>query len=134
MKYFTIEELCRTATGLKNEPSAKELENLEVLVSTVLDPLRVAYGKPIRITSGYRSPLVNRRIGGVRNSQHMLGEAADIQPMNGSRDDMRWLYHYIKDNLVYDQLIWEYGDDFAPQWIHVSYKKGRNRMQTVRIR
>ena len=88
MKYFTIEELTRSTTarqrGIDNTPSQQVIDNLTALVNNVLDPLRQAWGKPIHVNSGYRCPALNKAVGGVPHSQHMLGEAADITA--GSRD------------------------------------------------
>ena len=81
-KYFTIDELCRSNTadkmGIRNVPSADIKEKLEVLINELLDPVREAWGKPIRVNSGYRCPKLNKAVGGVANSQHMKGEAADL--------------------------------------------------------
>ena len=124
---FTLDELCVTNTGLVNVPNAAELEALKVLVSNVLQPLRVKYGKPIKINSGYRSPIVNKRVKGAPKSQHVKGEAADIT--GGSREENMKLFHAILEIGKYDQLINEY--DFS--WIHVSYKKEGNRKEVGKI-
>ncbi|MBQ6279096.1 MAG: peptidase M15 [Muribaculaceae bacterium] len=120
MKYFTIEELTRSTTArlrnIDNTPSQQVIENLTALVDNVLDPLREAWGKPIRVNSGYRCQALNKAVGGVPASQHMRGEAADITA--GSRDANRQLYSLLRGlNLPVDQAINEH--DF--QWIHVSY-------------
>lgn len=119
MKYFTIEELCKSATAtakkIDNTPSRAVVEALEALVYNVLDPLREAYGKPIRVNSGYRSPRLNLVVGGAANSQHLRGEAADIT--TGTKEGNKWLYDYIFRHLPYDQLINE--EDYS--WVHVSY-------------
>ena len=120
MKYFTIEELTRSTTarlrGIDNTPSQLVIDNLTALVDNVLDPLREAWGKPIRVNSGYRCRALNKAVGGVPASQHMRGEAADIT--GGSTEANRELYSLLKHlNLPVDQAINEY--DF--RWIHVSY-------------
>jgi uncharacterized protein YcbK (DUF882 family) len=86
MKYFTIKELTRTSTGKPNVPGSAETANLTNLVEKVLDPLREAYGKPIRVNSGYRSMAVNMAVGGAATSQHLKGEAADITAGNPSEN------------------------------------------------
>jgi hypothetical protein len=91
------------------------------LVDNVLDPLRKLYGKPIIVTSGYRSPEVNRSVNGATSSQHALGEAVDISV--GSKEENKKLFSLIKDNLPFDQLINEH--DYS--WVHVSYREGRLR-------
>lgn len=132
MKYFTLDELTHSDTAIAqridNTPSLVAIENLKNLVFFVLDPLREAYGKPIRVNSGYRSPTLNVVLGGARNSQHMTGEAADIT--TGSIEGNKWLFEYIRKHLPYDQLI----DESNYSWIHVSYSPdGGNRQQILRL-
>ena len=120
MKYFTIKELTRSTTatlrGIDNTPSQQVIDNLTALVDNVLDPLREAWGKPIRVNSGYRCRALNKAVGGVPANQHMRGEAADIT--GGSPEDNRELYSLMRRlNLPVDQAINEH--DFT--WIHVSY-------------
>lgn len=126
MKYFTIEELTRTNTGIKNDITPDSLYNIMTLVKKVLDPAREAYGAPIIVNSGYRSPEVNTAIGGAKNSQHCKGEAADIT----CADNMK-LFEILLD-MEFDQLIYEHGDDNQPSWIHVSYREGNSRQQVLR--
>lgn len=128
MKYFTINELTRTSTGLDNTPSKVELTNLEYLVNNVLDKVREIYGKPIKVNSGYRSKLVNKKVGGASNSQHTKGEAVDIT--GGNKTENKMIYEIIKNLGKYDQLINEY--DYS--WIHISYKNGNNRHQELSIK
>lgn len=128
MKYFTINELTKTSTGLDNTPSKDELTNLEYLVNNVLDKVREIYGKPIKVNSGYRSKLVNKKVGGASNSQHTKGEAVDIT--GGNKTENKVIYEIIKNLGKYDQLINEY--DYS--WIHISYKNGNNRHQELSIK
>lgn len=118
MKWFSIDELCRSdkakKLGLDNTPTDKAVENMTRLINIVLDPLREAWGKPITVNSGYRSHALNKAVGGVTNSQHMAGEAADITV--GTKEGNKWLFEYIKNNLPYDQLI----DEYDYSWVHVS--------------
>lgn len=130
MKYFTIEELCRSAKAeamrIDNTPPRDAVMSLETLVECVLDPLREAYGKPIIVNSGYRSVPLNKAVGGARNSQHTKGEAADITV--GSKEGNQWLFNYIRDHLDYDQLI----DEYDYRWVHVSYDVCRcNRREII---
>ena len=131
MKHFTISELLHSATALKHKlwngaPKEAE-ENLRALVDEVLDPLREAYGKPIRVTSGYRCPRLNNLVGGSPNSQHMRGEAADIQPVVGNESDLDELARILIANGKFDQLI------LYPTFIHVSHKHfGWNRKQILK--
>lgn len=128
MKHFTIQELSITNSGLQNIPSVTEQKNLRKLVENVLDPLRELYGKPIHVNSGYRSPLVNRKVNGAVNSDHVKGMAADITA--GSREENKKLYDLIRDNFTFRQLISEY--DF--QWVHVSYNENDNKKQELVIK
>ena len=116
MKYFKIEEFTKTGTGLPNVPGAQERKNIEALIDHVLDPARAEFGAPITVSSGFRSEAVNAKIGGVPNSQHCTGEAADLQC-----SDNRRLFEILKKQGNFDQLIWEFGDDKQPRYVHVSY-------------
>lgn len=131
MKYFTIEELSFSQTAsrknIDNTPDGRVRANLTALVANILDPLREAYGKPIIVTSGYRCAKLNKAVGGVKNSQHLTGEAADIQAVSKQPKDNKEIFDLIKKlKLPFDQLIDEYG----MAWVHVSYSK-RNRRQVI---
>lgn len=131
MKHFTIKELSHSdmalAKGIDNFPTAETISNLTKLVDNVLDPLREKYGKPIRVSSGYRSVILNRSVNGATSSQHRLGEAADIT--TGSKDENRKLFEIIKNELLFDQLI----DEKNFSWVHVSFREGRNRKQVLKL-
>jgi uncharacterized protein YcbK (DUF882 family) len=131
MKYFTIKELCKSATasqkGINNSPNSEVIKNLELLVANVLDPLREKYGKPIRVNGAYRCPELNKAVGGSKTSQHMTGQAADITV--GSPDDNKKLFNLIIEmNLPFDQLI----DEKNFRWIHFSYSD-RKRKQILHL-
>ena len=126
-KNFILQEFLVTNTGLSNQLTSEALVNIEYLVKNLLQPLRDAYGKPIKINSGYRSVAVNKAVGGSTNSQHTKGQAVDILS-----DDNKALFDLIKNNFEFDQLIWEYGTDKQPAWVHVSIKKTGNRKQIMR--
>ena len=130
MKHFTISEMLKSDTAIKqrlwNGAPKEAEENLKALVDEVLDPLREAYGRPIRVNSGYRCPKLNNLVGGTPNSQHMRGEAADIQPVIGNEADLPELARILIENGKFDQLI------LYPTFIHVSYKRlGWNRKQVL---
>ena len=132
MKYFSIKELTSSATavrkGIDNTPTPTIRAALTALVSNVLDPLRELYGKPIIVTSVYRCPKLNKAVGGATNSQHTKGEAADIRSVSDKYSDNKKLFELIKkSSLPFDQLIWEYGTDTGPDWIHVSFKAAGRR-------
>ena len=128
LKYFKMSELTRTNTGLQNIPTQKEQANLRLLVEKILDPLREMYGKPITINSAYRSPMVNARIGGAKNSEHMTGCAADITA--GSKEENKKLFALIRDNFTFRQLI----DEKEYTWIHVSYNEKDNKKQILHLK
>lgn len=135
MRYFTLSELTHSDTAVRkhipNVPTLAEVTALNALVDNVLDPLRVRFGKPILVNSGYRSKELNRVVGGASTSQHVKGQAADITAAD-PRDNAT-LFRLLYDLLPYDQLIWEKGDDTHPAWIHVSYAP-RLRHQCLRYR
>ena len=126
-KNFTLAELTKTNTGLPNA-LPKHLEgNLRALAENVLQPARDALGA-IEVTSCYRSPEVNRRVGGASKSQHVQAQAADLKFFGGNDVLFKW----IARNLEYDQIIWEFGTDVEPAWVHVSYVDGKNRKQKLK--
>lgn len=134
MKYFTISELTKSATAMRkkidNTPTEAVKKNLTALVEKVLDPLREAWGQPIVVSSGYRSPILNRAVGGVSSSQHILGQVADIHTVSDKPSENKKLYDLIKKlKLPVDQCINEYGYN----WIHVSYGP-RNRRSYFSIK
>lgn len=135
MKHFSLKEFTRSSTaearGISNTPAVCEVARIEELVAGVLDPLRDWYGRPIYVTSGYRSPALNRAVGGSASSQHLRGEAADITAK--SRSENKRLFEFIRHHLTFDQLIWEHGGNDGPDWVHVSYKRERQRGQVLRI-
>lgn len=131
-KYFTLRELTHSATairkGINNTPSEAVKINLQRLVTNILDPLREEWGKPIIVTSGYRSVRLNAAVGGARSSQHVTGEAVDIRTVSDNPADNRKLRDLLIElNLPFDQLIDEYGCD----WLHVSHKAIGNRGQLL---
>lgn len=131
MKYFTIDELCRSQAavekGINNIPTDEVIDSLSDLVENVLDPAREKLGIRIVVNSGYRCPELNKAVGGAPTSQHTKGEAADLT--TGNRAENKRLFEIIKDNLEYDQLINEH--DFS--WVHVSYRDTGNRKQILKI-
>ena len=114
--------------GIDNTPSDEVVERLR-LVAGQVQKIRDYFGKPIRISSGYRCPKLNRAIGGAKNSQHQKGEAMDIQGTNELTNAE--IFHYAKKHLDFDQLIWEFGTRKEPAWVHLSYKEKGNRKQVL---
>jgi hypothetical protein len=107
--------------GIDNTPNGGQLERMKTLAEKVFEPLREYFKVPIYISSFFRSEALNIAIGGAKNSQHMFGEAMDIDAQNYGKVTNKELFLYIKDNLEFDQLIWEFGNNEEPDWIHVSY-------------
>jgi hypothetical protein len=135
--HFTIEELYASATakklGIDNKPSVQKMINLVYLAAYVLEPLRVAMGEPIKIGSGYRCEKLNKAVGGVGNSQHLKGQAADLCIDGDIKKGRRW-FNYIREHLPFDQLIWEHNPKTGSYWVHVSFvfpDFGKNRKKVI---
>ena len=138
-KYFTLAELTPSSTakrlGIKNEPTPAHLECLKGLATNILDKVREHFDKPIWISSGYRCKALNDATpGSSATSQHCSGEAADLdQDGRGTGVSNKMVFDYIKDHLNFDQLIWEFGSDVNPDWVHVSWEStGKQRKQVLR--
>jgi len=151
-KNFTLNELTKSPTALQwgfkeqFEPPQEVVENLIQLVVHVLQPLRDKLGLPIRISSGYRCPRVNSKVGGattringkmVQTSQHVKGEAADIEVVVDGKEANYLIIEALRElsksnTFEWDQIISEYGTLRNPNWIHISFRKGKNRKQVLR--
>ena len=118
--------------GLDNTPNEEQLKCMKEVAENLFEPLREWVGGPIKINSFFRGEPVNTAIGGSKYSQHMKGQAIDIDDTFGHKTNAE-MYHYIKDNLDFDQLIWEFGDDKNPNWIHVSYVTHRENRKKLTI-
>ena len=121
----------RTATRLniKNNPNAEQMKNMVAIAEEVFEPLRMWVNGPIKINSFFRSPELNKAIGGSTKSQHCHGQAIDLDDTFGRATNAE-MFEFIKKHLDFDQMIWEFGDDENPDWVHVSYvseEKNRNR-------
>jgi DNA-binding CsgD family transcriptional regulator len=136
-KNLTLAEMTRSESakrlGIKNNPSKVHLENMVKLATAIFQPIRDYFNSPIRISSGYRSAALNAAIPGTsKKSQHSSGEAMDID-MDNTKITNKQVFDYIKDNLDFDQLIWEFGTKDNPAWVHVSYKaNGKQRKQILK--
>ena len=113
--------------GIKNKPNEEQIENMKLLAKEVFEPLREWVDAPIKVNSMFRSLELNTALKGSQTSSHMKGEAMDITSMGGKSN--LEMFHYIKDNLEFDQLIWEFGKE--PKWLHVSYNKDKKRKQVL---
>lgn len=113
--------------GISNKPNEEQVENMKLLAEKVFEPLREWVDAPIKVNSMFRSLELNTALKGSKTSSHMKGEAMDITSMGGKSN--LEMFHYIKDNLEFDQLIWEFGKE--PKWLHVSFNKENNRKQVL---
>ena len=135
-KNFTLAEMTKSSTakrlGIDNTANEEQIEALRELCEKVLQPIRDEFGA-VNVTSGLRVPALNKTIGGSSTSQHCKGEASDISFCRSNCTGKNGeVFAWIKDNLNFDQLIWEFGDSKCPDWIHISYKYGKNRKQILK--
>jgi hypothetical protein len=136
-KNLALAEVMRSETakrkGISNMPTPEHIENFKLLAEKVFQPIREHFGVPIHISSGYRSKALNTAVGGSLSSQHCSGEAIDID-MDGTSVTNAQIFEYIKENITFDQMIWEFGTDTNPDWVHVSYKAKGNRGQILKAK
>lgn len=137
-QHLDLSEVIRSETakrrGISNMPTPEHIKNLKLIAERVFEPIRNHFGVPIYISSGYRSKALNEAVGGSKTSQHCSGEALDLD-MDGSSSGITnaHIFNFIKDNLQFDQLIWEFGTDQNPDWVHVSYESaGRQKKQMLK--
>jgi hypothetical protein len=136
-KNFSLEELTRSDTaerkGIDNSPTAEHIHNLAALCENVLQPLRDKVKHSIRVTSGYRSEKLNNAIGGSKTSEHSFGKAADIKLIIDGENKSELLYLAILEmGIPFRQMIWEFGDEETPSWVHISFNKDDNKKQKLR--
>jgi len=118
--------------GLNNDPNSFHLNNMKLIAEKVFEPLRTHVGGPIKINSFYRGPELNKAIGGSSKSQHCKGQAIDIDDTYGHASNAE-MFSWIRANLDYDQMIWEFGTDENPDWVHISYTNpGENRKRCLK--
>ena len=118
--------------GLDNTPNEEQLKCMKEVAENLFEPLREWVGGPIKINSFFRGEPVNKAIGGSTRSQHMKGQAIDIDDTFGHKTNAE-MYHYIKDNLDFDQMIWEFGTDKNPNWLHISWVSHRPNRKKLTI-
>jgi zinc D-Ala-D-Ala carboxypeptidase len=138
-QYVSLSEVTKSDTatkrGIDNSPTPEHLENLKVICAEVFDKVREHFGVPLFISSGYRSAALNKAIGGSSTSDHNMGRALDLdQDFRGNGITNKQVFDYIRQNLDFDQLIWEFGSNDNPDWVHVGYRKGANRKQVLRAK
>jgi hypothetical protein len=131
-EHFELEEMIRSAAhpDIKNSPTQLQIVNLEDLCTVILEPIRKKFSLPITVLSGFRSPELNKAVGGAANSQHLAGEAADINIYGVSNCEV---WQFIVDFLSFDQCIAEHlkEEDGSAGWVHVSYRMGKNRREPL---
>jgi zinc D-Ala-D-Ala carboxypeptidase len=135
-KHVSYREATKSNTAIKhninNDPDNETLSNMQYVAENIFEPVRGRFCVPIAVTSFYRSAKLNKEVGGSSTSQHVKGEAMDLDADVFGIITNRDIFNYIKDNLEFDQLIWEYGDDKEPDWVHVSLKQcGYNRKEIL---
>lgn len=135
-KNLSLAEMIRSESakrkGISNIPTEEHLANMKKLAINVFQPIRDHFNVPIHISSGYRSLELNKAIKGSKTSQHCTGEAIDID-MDGTTISNAQIFNWVKNNLVFDQMIWEFGTDSNPDWVHVSYESsGKQRKQILK--
>lgn len=135
-KHITFNEATKSPTairnGIKNEPNAQELSNMKLVAEKCFEPLREWYGKPIRINSFFRNKELNAKVGGSPSSEHCVGSAIDMDA--GSREENKKLFDWCKANLKFNQLLYEYGNEIGPDWVHISYNANKNKNQILYIK
>ena len=132
-KHITYAEATHSNTakrkGIDNTPNIKQVETMKLTAEKIFEPLREFVGGPIKVNSFFRSPELNEKIGGSKTSQHCKGQAIDIDDVYKYKTNAE-MYHWVKENLNFDQMIWEFGTDMNPNWVHISYvseEDNRNR-------
>lgn len=132
-EHISYDEATRSDAALKfgigNNPNAAQLEAMKLVAEKVFEPARDFMGEPLIVTSFFRNKSVNKLIGGSATSQHLKGEAIDIKCSENAK-----LFNFIKENLEFDQLIWEFGSAFQPGWVHASYSQFGNRGEVLRAK
>lgn len=133
-EHLELSEVIRSESakrrGISNMPTEEHIKNLKLIAEKVFEPIRANFRQPIRISSGYRSQTLNAAIGGATRSQHSTGEALDID-MDGTALSNKEIFNFIKEKLSFDQLIWEFGTEQNPDWVHVSYNANGNQRKQV---
>jgi zinc D-Ala-D-Ala carboxypeptidase len=135
-KNLALAEVTRSETakrkGISNMPTPEHIDNFKKLAENVFQPIREHFGVPIHLSSGYRSKALNTAVGGSLSSQHCTGEAIDID-MDGTSITNKQVFDFVKEHVNFDQMIWEFGSDTNPDWVHVSYEStGKQRKQVLK--
>ena len=138
-KHLTLEECTRSETAdrlgiVNNNPNQSIIENMQLLAEKVFEPIREHFKTPIHVSSMYRGLNLNQAIKGSITSQHCSGQAMDIDMDSKGKPTNKDIFDFIKKNLEFDQMIWEFGNDKQPDWVHVSYTSSKNRKQILKAK
>lgn len=118
--------------GLINVPNDEQLANMKLVAEMCFEPIRLWWNRPLKINSFFRSPEVNKAVNGSPTSDHMKGHSIDFTA--GNREDNLKIFNFVKENLIFDQVIAENGNSDGPDWIHISYRKSGNRNQALKLK
>ena len=133
-KHISMKEATKSVTALRlnidNTPNGTALNNMKILAENIFEPLREWVGGPIKITSMYRSPDLCLALGSKSSSQHTKGQAMDIDDIYGHKTNKE-MFYWIKENLEFDQMIWEFGNEDNPDWLHISYVDNENNRNRI---
>lgn len=127
-----IESPTQKQLGISNIPNRVQLQNMVLLAEKVFEPLRIWANEPIKVNSFFRSDALNKAVGGSKTSQHTANDGSAIDIVATGKKTNADLFNYIKENLGFDQLIWEFGNEKQPDWVHVSLKQVGNRKQVLK--
>ena len=134
-KHITFEEATKSQSAIRakidNSPNEIQLANMQLTSEKCFEPIREWYGKPLIVSSFFRCDALNKLIKGSKTSQHRLGMAIDLD--TGNQLENAKIFEWAKNNLKFDQLIWEFGDKTGPSWVHISYNINFNRNQVLKI-
>jgi len=135
-KNLSLREVTKSITaerlGINNAPDKEDIANLIDIATHVFQPLRDHFDVPIAVSSGFRCKELNKAVGGSKTSEHMVGRALDLDADTHGGVTNKEVFEFIKKNLEFNQLIWEFGNDENPEWVHVSYHKGNNKKRVLR--
>jgi len=137
-KNLSLSEVTYSQTALRrdidNTPTEEHIENLKYVAEKIFQPIREHFGVPIYVSSGYRGEELNTAIGGSKTSFHRFGMALDLDQDGRNKGVSNCdVFHYIKDNLPFTELIWEFGDEYEPNWVHVAIAPGREEEKKTKI-
>lgn len=136
-EHLTLKEVTKSNTadrkGIDNNPTAEHLENLKLVANEIFEPIRNHFGVAIGVSSGYRSESLNKAVKGSKTSQHCKGQALDLDADMFGKITNKDIFYFVLNNLKFTQLIWEYGTDDEPNWVHIGYDPNNLKSQVLRV-